>query len=473
MELRDYLTVMRRYWRSITAVAVLGVVVAGVTSFLMTPTYTSTTSLVLTTQSGDSASELAQGTSYTERQVKTFAEVAAAPYVLQPVIDDLGLELTTDGLAERLDVTIPVDTAVLTLAVTDTSAERAAAIAAAIAQRMEAAVADLAPRKTARRAGVTATIISPAEVPTSQATPQVSRNLVLGLLLGVVLGSGQAFVRSLLDTQIRTTDDVARVTELPVVGTISLDPAMDQRALAVITDPLSTRAEEVRRLRTNLQFLGLPQRADDATCPALVFTSSVAGEGKTATTVNTALSMAAAGKRVLLIDADLRRPKVAELLNLEGSAGLTTVLIGRAEAKDVIQSAHGVDVLASGDVPPNPSEMLGSEPMRRLLDDLRPEYDYVLLDAAPLVPVTDAAALSSFVTGVIMLVGSRDVRAAELHAALESIHSAEGQTLGLVLNKLQTVDAGQRRSGDYYGYGPRAQDPGPRASADVGEGPTS
>ena len=185
----------------------------------------------------------------------------------------------------------------------------------------------------------------------------------------------------------------------------------------------------------------------------LLVTSSVANEGKSTIAANLAATLAETGARVVLVDTDLRRPTVAPLLGIEGAAGLTTVLLGRASVADVVQDwgTSGLHVLTSGELPPNPSELVGSPAMRRLMQSLRDDYDYVVLDAPPLLPVADAAILSHAVDGALVVGNVRRVRRAELRDGLQSLESVRGRTLGLVLNQVQ-------QDGDAYGYA-RAEEP--------------
>lgn len=444
MELLDYLRILRKHWRSIIAIVLLTVIGAALFSLLSKPTYTATTSIFLSVKSVTSAGELNSGSSFAENQVQSYARVARTPIVLQPVIDSLGLGVTPEQLAQQVTATVPVNTATVDIAVVDGDATQASRIANAIGDRVVATVKELSPPAANGGETVVATIIRPAATPTSPTTPKPAQNLALGLMLGLMLGAGQAVLRDTLNTVIRNEHDVARVTDRPVIGSIMLDDSMAKGPRTVIADPRSLRAESYRRLRTNLQFLGLEEHRR-----AMVVTSTVPNEGKTTTAINTAVTMAAAGERVLLIDADLRRPSVADLLGLEGGAGLTTILIGQATLDDVVQPQGdtGLDVLTSGPIPPNPSELLGFPEMRKLVDEATQRYDVVILDTPPLLPVTDAAILSRITSGALIVVGSRIVRRPELDAALASLDRVETRVLGLVLNKVQKTDE------DAYGYG--------------------
>ena len=360
MELREYLHILRKRWLTVVAVGAAVVAAAVGITLLATPQYQATTRLFFAVPTGSSVTDLAQGSTFTERQMSSYAEVATSPLVLEPVVDDLDLDVTTGELAEVVRATVPLNTVILEVTATDDDPAAAALIANAVGRQLSEVVGDLYPERENGGAAVLATTLTPASEPQAPTSPNVKANVGLGLFLGLLLGVGAALLRETLDTKIRSERDVAQVTERSLLGSVVFDPAAPEHPIVMQDDPHGQRAESIRRLRTNLQFVDV-----DSGPRSILVTSSVPSEGKTTTVVNLAAALADAGSRVLLVDADLRRPSVAPVMGLEGSAGLTSVLIGQAGLQDVVQPwGNGkLDVLTSGPVPPNPSELLGSAAM--------------------------------------------------------------------------------------------------------------
>lgn len=449
MELRDYLSILRRRWLSVLIVSLVTLALAAGVTYLTTKQYTATTRLFFGVQGGESVTDLAQGSTFTEKQMTSYAEVASSPLVLNRVIKTLQLPTTSTDLASHVTATAPTGTVILEIAVTDTDPTRAAQIANSIAQQLTSVAGDLVPDRPDGSQSVRATILAQAQTPTDQSSPQVARNLALGLALGLLLGVGVALLRHVLDTRIRSEQDVQVLTDSAILGVVPFDARAPVHPVAIEDDPLGARSEAVRRLRTNLQFVDVADQAK-----SMVITSSVPGEGKTTTAINLAVSLADAGLKVVLVDADLRRPSIATYLGLEGAVGLTTVLIGRAELSEVIQPWRdsSLAILPAGQIPPNPSELLGSKAMKGLLQELTDTYDMVLLDTPPLLPVTDATVLSKLAGGTMIVVGVDRIHRAHLREAIESLTAVDANLHGLVLNKIARRDSNAYVY--YTGYAP-------------------
>jgi capsular exopolysaccharide synthesis family protein len=300
-------------------------------------------------------------------------------------------------------------------------------------------------------------VVEPATVPSAPSSTGLPVTLALGLLVGLAAGVGLALLRNAMDTSIKTPEQLRQATQAPNLGTIAYDGNIPRRPLTVHEDPQSPRSEAFRQLRTNLQFVDV-----DNPRKVVIVTSSMPGEGKTTSLCNLAIAMAAVDSRVLVVEADLRRPKVADLLGLERSVGLTNVLAGRALAEQVIQPWAGgkFDVLASGPLPPNPSELLASRQMAMLLSDLRDRYDVVLIDTPPLLPVTDAAAVAPATDGAILVCRFTETTQEQVTRAVGALTAVSATLLGTVLTMVPA-----RGPGPYSGYQPYYRTERPAAVA--------
>lgn len=449
MELKDYFRILRRNWIAVVASTLAGLLIAGVATLMIQPTYESETKLFVALQNSATVTELQQGNVFTQARVQSYVKTVNTPAVLQPVVDSLGLEVTPEILSNQITATSDVNTVLINISVTDKSPIQAAAIAQAVGNSLIQAVDELEKPSAGGTSPVKLSIVTPATAPAAPSSPNVRLNLILGLLAGIAAGVALAVLRSVLDTRIRGEADLRRVTKAALLGGVSFDSDAVKKPLLTQAATQSPRAESFRQLRTNLQFAHVGH--DSKT---VLITSSVPGEGKSTTALNLAIAMAQAGQTVALVDADLRRPMIAEYLGLERNAGLTTALIGRADIVDLLQpwGSEQLYVLASGQIPPNPSELLGSEKMKQLISKLEGTFDAVIIDAPPLLPVTDAAVLAQQVGGVVVVVGTQKVRTTDLEKSLAALEMVQADVLGVVLNRLPTKGPDAYAYG-YYSYG--------------------
>ena len=298
-------------------------------------------------------------------------------------------------------------------------------------------------------------VIDPAEVPSKPAEPRVLLNIAVGLMLGMFAGMGLAFLLENLDTTITAPENGDKLANLPVLGVVphmSLNASRGHKALSneekllpfLLSRPESHFAEAFRALRTTL-LLSSP----GAPPKVMIISSAAPGEGKTTVSVNCALALAQKGSRVLLVDADMRRPRVQGRLGLPGELGLSSCLTGTLESAPLIRplpGGMGLDVLPAGQHPPNPVELLDSSRMRSLLDQWRREYDHVIIDTPPLVGLSDALVLSPFADAVLLVARSGKTTRQSLRRARETLTRVNAHIAGVIINDLN-VD-----SVDYYGY---------------------
>jgi polysaccharide biosynthesis transport protein len=289
---------------------------------------------------------------------------------------------------------------------------------------------------------------------------------IIGGVVGLFLSAGLAILLDLMDTSIRSEDDVTRYLDQPVVGAIPMMKDLDtppkrkrrndqqplvppgsvSNCLVTLTDPKSPIAEAYRSLRTNFQFATVAQPAR-----TVMITSAVPGEGKTTTSINLAVAMAVSGLRVLLVDADLRRPNVHRMLKLKRSPGLSEVLADGFDVHHAMQGCHidNLLVIPSGHLPHNPSELIGSGAMRDLLDRMGDEFDLVICDAPSIIVVTDPMIMSKLVDTILMVVSVDNARRETVGRAIDLLKDASGPLAGVVLNGLKAT---RRRYYYYYYY---------------------
>jgi succinoglycan biosynthesis transport protein ExoP len=309
-------------------------------------------------------------------------------------------------------------------------------------------------------------VVDQALLPVLPVSPKMHLNLSIGVLLGLMLGIGLASLLDQLDRTIRTVEDAEAlgITILGIMPRIengvplhgasyarrrkNAPEIVTNRDLVVHTHPKSSVAECCRTIRTNLTFMSAdrPQRA-------IVVTSASPREGKTTVVISLAISLAQGGKRVLLIDTDLRKPRVHKALNRSNAKGVTTVLVSEHTSKQAIQTTDipGLDLLASGPIPPNPAELLHTPQFRDLVSELSRKYDHILFDSPPLAAVTDAAIISPQVDGVILVVHGQKTTRDALRSALRQLHDVNAHVTGGVLNDVD-LSSRQHGYGSYYYY---------------------
>lgn len=287
-----------------------------------------------------------------------------------------------------------------------------------------------------------AQVVRSAVVPGSPASPKPLRNGAAALFVGLLLGGALAFLRENFDDAIFDKKQLAEAIDVPVLAVIPALHRSSKDVRAELRRPNSPSAEAFRRLRTSLQLLGVerPLRTIQVTSP-------VAGEGKTTVVSALGLLLASTGQRVVLVDCDLRRPRLHDEFGIDNDAGVTSVLAGQmslAEAVRPLSETASLYVLSSGPLPPNPAELMASRRMAELLFELQSQFDMVLVDSAPVLPVTDATLLAAWVEATVLVAKAGSTTARQLVDAVEQLRQVEAQLAGTVLNQAE-VDAG-------YGY---------------------
>lgn len=292
-------------------------------------------------------------------------------------------------------------------------------------------------------------VLDPAEVPIHPVLPRKKLNVALAALVGLILGSAIAFFQEYLDNTIKTPDDIENYLGVHFLGYVGSfkkgDGVGASSELITLANPKSNVAEGFKQIRTNMIFA-----AADPSNNAFLFTSALPSEGKTLVCANLAVAMSQMGKNVLLIDGDLRRPRLHELFFLDNSEGLTNVLIGSREPEEVVADTHiaGLKMVTCGPVPPNPSELLASERARMFIRYAKLSYDVVLVDSPPVLTVTDPVIMASILDGAVLVTKAGDTPIEPLMRSVKQLREANATILGVVLNSVNP----RRDSYYYYRY---------------------
>lgn len=448
MDFSEYLGALKRCWVLLCVLTLLGGAVGFGYARSAPPMYKASASVFVSAQRGETTSELVQGSTYTQNLIQSYAQLAKLPSVLEPVILRLRLDTTAEKLGNSVSAVAPLNTVLIEISVIDSSAARAALIANAVTSSLATTVQGISPKTAAGTPAVAMQQVAEAQAPTYPFAPNTSLASLTGAVIGLALAAVYALGRELLDTRIKALKDLRRVTDVPLLGTIPGPRRQSTNDIVMRVAPHGRSAESYRRLAANLEYI-----SPDAAVQSVVVTSASEGEGKSVTAVNLSLALAEKFDRVLLVDADLRQPRIAHYCQIEGQVGLSNVLAGTAELRDVIEPWGAIDVMPSGAMPPNPSQLISSEAMAALVRACAGDYDIVVLDSAPLLPVTDSLALSRITDGAVLVARAASTRRGQLGSALDAIDGVNGRVLGIILNGVK-VSRNERSYG--YGNGGRA-----------------
>lgn len=433
MEFRDYLRMLRRGWPVILLVTALSLGTAAAYVQIVPKRYDATAVVLVSAQGASSISDMQVGAQFTKQAVRTYAELATSPLVLDPVIKDLGLSQSREAVKGQLFVTPTSDTTLLQITASGTEAAAAAELANAVAGSLTTAVRDLETNRTVvgSRNFVKLTEVQTAQVPTIAVSPNVERILAGGLIVGLLLGLALAILLATLDTRIRRSRDLWALTDTPLLAAIPRVQRAKTNTLVARDDPSGAMGEAFRTLRTNLRFL------ETSGPRSLVVASTAEEKNGVDVAANLGFALAEAGFTVALVDVNLRHPRVGTVMGVEHERGLSDVLTDQAGLEDsLVSTSHPkLSALLAGTLPPNPSELLGSPQMRKVLAALGQQFDYVVLDAPAVLSYTDAAVVSVIADRTVVTVASGKTRRNELTAALQALNNVGTVPVGVVLTR--------------------------------------
>lgn len=443
-EMRRQVIALLRSWPLVLFLALVGGLLAFGYNFVATPIYEARVTFFVASPGGTQGANPVQADEFAQRRINSYVGVVQSEKLSQIIAEDLGNGVLPADIRGMLRASSDPDTVLLNVVVRSADVALLSEVARSVAENLDTVIGELDNRGADSR--VELRVVSGAEPEPVQVAPRSVLNLALGIFLGGALGIAIALLRTQLDTSLRSSNELARITGYPTLGVLVNDREARRHPVLEPKELGSRRAEQYRQLRTSLRFVHAanPVRV-------LVVTSAVESEGKSSVAINLAVTFSRAGARTLLIDADLRRPQVGARLKLLDEVGVTSVLVGDADFDSVVQEwgSDGLHVLASGPVPPNPSELLGSAAMRSLLTQARKDYDMVIIDTPPIAPVTDAVVTSLLADGAMMVTRYGKTSRDKVAKAVLSLTSVNARVLGSVLT-MASPDVSQGGE-TYYG----------------------
>ena len=444
--LKEILSTLTKRILLIMIVTAAATAAGGLISFFaLTPIYENSTQ-ILVNQSKNERKEVQFNDVQTNLQlINTYNVIIKSPAILDEVIKEMGLSMTSQELNDKITVSSEQDSQVVNISVRDENAETAAHIANTIASVFQDKITSIMNVDNV-------SILSKAEVSEhpSPVSPKPLLNIAIAFAAGLAGSIGLAFLLEHLDNTIKSDEQLESLLDIPALGTVSTIAVSNlkkrgvdilalrknrgsrmRRNVIAMTEPKSLNSEQYRTIRTNIEFASV-----DRQMKSVMITSACPGEGKSTTAANLAVVFAQQGKKVLLIDADLRKPTVHTAFFLENTVGLTSVLLKKSSMEQAVQASNEkhLDVLTSGPIPPNPAELLSSKWMKELAYEACAAYDMVIFDTPPILAVADAQILGNVADGSVLVISSGKTEKEQAAKAKEALETCKSKLLGAIMN---------------------------------------
>ncbi len=442
INIKDFLDYYKKFIVLVVMVVLLFILGIGLyDKVFKTPLYSTYTTLVLvkdeTTDSVDTISQ--SDIILNQKLVSTYREIIKSRLVLEQVIHNLNLSYTLEQMQKMIDVQSKEDTEILKITVTDSEPQMASKIANNLAEVFDHEITKIYKLNNV-------SIIDRAEVPENPSNNHFVRDIILAALIGFTGSSAIIFIIFYFDDTIRSVDEVEGEVGTPVIAKIYKDT--NKIDLIVDKKPNALTSESIRTLRTNLQFAAV-----DDELKTILVTSSLPAEGKSFISANLAISFAQTGKKVLIIDCDLRKGRQHKIFNVSGKVGLSNLLIGDiSKSRDFIikTSIENLSIIPRGVFPPNPSELLNSKKNASIINTLKKYYDIIILDGAPISGLADSLILSTYVDKVLLVTAVNYSVKTELKNTIKALENVNAQIAGCVVNNIVPTKG---HYGSYYYYG--------------------
>ena len=457
MNIHSYGRAIRRSWWIVIAVTVLFVGCGAALTQRLRPESQSTVTFFVRTPA-EQVSSANAGDQFSQRRIKSYLQLIESRRLSELVVADTQLPVTVDDVMGNVTAQSDPDTVLLTATVTDPSAERSLIIAESVARQFVSMVSELETPSGTTVPMATLLVTSAASTTPNPLAPRLYVNLGVALFAGLLVGICLALLREAFDRTVRDRSALEELTGSRVLGLVPFESDAKRRPLAIRHGSQSIRAEPYRYLRTNLGSIGA-----GAGPQVILVSSSIAGEGTSTTCANLAAATVEAGRTVLIVDGNLRRPRLDEYLHVDGEIGLSSILTGDSDLDAVLQSSDpvpGLAVLASGEIPVNPSALLEQHPLNEIMQRATSRFDVIIVDSPPLLSVSDAALWAGKADGVLLVVRYGAVSCGQVSNAVDALRVAKAPLLGVVMNMVPGKGArGDRndRLVDYPSSPPRSR----------------
>lgn len=457
MNFSDVMRAVTKHW--VTEIILFCVVVgavAGIT-FTKTPQYTASSELLLQSNGSSSETAITTGQSVISSSNGTTSipslcpEILKSDSVLQSIIDNLGLHSSVSQLRQSVSAAAADGSPVVIISASDADPDMVVKIVKESTRQLNKQLSSVLGSSTQ----VTLSVIQQPITPSAPSSPNVSAYLAMGVVAGLIIALLGAIIREMSDKGINDTSDVQAIINEPILASVPKAHTVSDGVPAVITKPRGRAAEEIRRLTTNINFV-TPNGLNESN--VLIVTSSNPREGKTTVSVNLAAALAEKGESVLLIDADVRHPSVAKMLDLSNGIGLIALLAGEVSAKEAIQTywKSYLHILPVEDRKDASGIVLGSDAMRDLIDQASKRYDHVIVDTAPMTVANDAAVFAKQGGVLLMVVGQSVAQKRSVREVSKEFKMSRTVVRGIIFNMVSVNDAG--RSSYYYYDNDSAED---------------
>lgn len=439
MTILDVVRMLRVNLKILLAGLAIGALLGFGYSLLQPKVYASTATGYVTVGDGAGIGDVISGSTAAKEKASAYlAFVNSGPVADEIVAANPDLNLTRGQVQGNLTATVDANSALIRVSATGNTPQAAQALANSSLEAVAKVANSLEGSSTVR-----VIPLEDATVSSTPVSPDTKKLTGMGAIAGFALVLAVIFLRRTIDTKLRTREDATKATDAGILGVLPIsDELTEENILHSDSDHISQEA--IRQMRTNLRFVNV-----DNPPKSLIVTSAEPGEGKSTVSTSIARALADAGEPVIIIDADLRRPTIAKKFKIDSKVGLTQVLAGQVELADAVRQFEDTQlfILPAGRIPPNPSELLGSDKMRQLITELSGEFT-VIVDVPPVLPVTDAALLSTAVDGVVLVGSVGKTRKENLAEAAANLRKVSANLLGVVINRAPRTGLGN----SYYGF---------------------